>query len=90
MMDSGFKFDAATQTFLPDFSEISLYCENQKVGSCVIDLVQYIDQKPKIEKVVIASEEAMHNALDHKVLIGDQNRYPGAFLTFKIKVEPIF
>ena len=47
-------------------------------------------QKPKIEKVVIASEEAMHNALDHKVLIGDQNRYPGAFLTFKIKVEPIF
>ncbi len=52
--------------------------------------MQYIDQKPKVEKVVIASEEAMHNALDHKVLIGDQNKYPGAFLTFKIKVEPIF
>ena len=72
-MDSSFKFDGATQTFLPDFSEISLFCEGQKVGSCTINLVQYIDRKPVVEKVVIASEHATHNALDHKVLIGDQN-----------------
>ena len=38
-MSSGFKFDVATQTFLPDISEITLFCENKKVGSCAIDLV---------------------------------------------------
>ena len=27
-MSSGFKYDSATQTYLPDISEITLYCEN--------------------------------------------------------------
>ena len=85
-MSSGFKFDTATQTFLPDISELTLFCENQKVGTCAIDLVQYIDRQAKVEKVVIASENATHNALAHKVLIGNQERYPGAFVTFRIKV----
>jgi len=62
-MSSGFKYDTATQTFLPDMSEITLFCENQKVGTCVIDLVQYIDRHAKIEKVVIASSNAAHDAL---------------------------
>ena len=70
-MNSAFKYDVSTETFLPDISEISLYCENRKVGSCVIDLVQYIDATSKIEKVVIANKHATHNALDHKVLLGD-------------------
>ena len=70
-MTSGFKYDVSTETFLPDISEISLFCEGRKVGSCAIDLVAYIDLEPKVEKVVIASEQATHNALSHKVLIGD-------------------
>ena len=55
-MSSGFKYDTYTQTFLPDISEIALFCENQKVGACAIDLVQYIDRQSKLEKVVITSE----------------------------------
>ena len=86
-MGSSFKFDSATQTFLPDISEISLYCENQLVGTCAIDLVSYIDKQAKLEKVFIASEKAAHNAFDMKVLIGDQDRYPGSFITFKIQVS---
>ena len=86
-MTSGFKFDVSTQTFLPDISEITLFCEGRKVGSCNVDLVAYIDVEPKVEKVYVASENSLHDALTHKVLIGDQNTYPGAFVTFKIKVE---
>ena len=70
-MNSSFKYNTATQTFLPDISEITLFCENQKVGTCAIDLVQYIDVTPVVEKVVIASEQAVSNAFNHKVLVGD-------------------
>lgn len=42
-MKSGFKFDLHTQTFLPDISEVTLYCENKKVGNFIVDLAQYID-----------------------------------------------
>ena len=38
-MNSSFKYNTTTQTFLPDISEITLFCENQKVGTCAIDLV---------------------------------------------------
>ena len=86
-MSSSFKYDSHTQTFLPDISEISLYCENQLVGTCAVDLVSYIDKQCKLEKVFITSSQAMHNAYDHKVLIGDQDRYPGAYVTFKIQVQ---
>lgn len=86
-MSSSFRFDGHTQTFLPDISEISLFCENQLVGTCAIDLVSYIDKQSKLEKVFIASSQAMHNPYDHKVLIGDHNKYPGAYMTFKISVQ---
>ena len=43
-MNSGFRYDGYTQTFLPDISELTLYCENQKVGTCSIDLASYIDR----------------------------------------------
>ena len=63
-MMSGLRYDTSTQTFLPDISELTLFCENRKVGTCTVDLVQYIDARtPTVEKVVITSEEAAHNAL---------------------------
>lgn len=52
-MKSGFKFDLTTQTFLPDISEITLFCENKKVGTFVIDLAQYIDLPSRVEKAII-------------------------------------
>ena len=70
-MSSGFKFDTSTETYLPDISTLTLFCGQDKVGSVSINLTQYIGCKAKLEKVVIASEEAVHDALDHKVLIGD-------------------
>jgi len=44
-MSSGFKFDVATQTYLPDISELTLYCEGKKVGTCTVDLATYIDKR---------------------------------------------
>ena len=72
-MKSGFRFDASTQTFVPDISQITLFCENQKVGSCEIDLVPYIDKQVKIEKAMIAGTgsfcESEHS--QKRALIGD-------------------
>ena len=70
-MKSAFKFEVSTQTFHPDISEISLYCENHLVGSCILDLVQYIDAVPKIEKIFIGDKNTILNGLDHKILLGD-------------------
>lgn len=90
-MVSGLRFDTGTQTFLPDISEITLLCEEKRVGQCAIDFANYIDVTPKIEKAVIGSSRSATDAsLGHKVLIGDSKAYPGAFVTFKIKVEPTF
>ena len=88
-MSSGFKFDTSTQTFLPDISELTLFCENQKVGACSVDFVHYIDKQPKIEKAVIAQDALRGNLGKKLLLVGDDARYPGAFITFRIKVETI-
>lgn len=53
-MGSNFKFDNSTSTYLPDMSELTLYCEGNKVGTCMLNLVSYIDRKPAVEKVTIA------------------------------------
>ena len=52
-MSSGFKFDAVTQTYLPDISELTLYCEGKKVGTCTVDLASYIDKKAEQEKAMM-------------------------------------
>jgi hypothetical protein len=86
-MNSGFKFDTATQTYLPDISEVTLFCENKKVGTCIIDLAQYIDEPTKVEKAIMSGSEDPNSPVKHKVLNGDSSQYPGAFFTFKFKVS---
>ena len=88
MMSSGFKFDVSTQTFLPDISELTLFCEGQKVGTCTVDLAGYIDQKPEVEKVIIkpADDAGSHHALGNHALYGDTEKFPGAFMKFRIGV----
>ncbi len=70
-MKSGFKFNTATQTFLPDISEVTLYCEKKKVGTCVIDLAQYIDVPSRVEKALMSGSEDPNDPVKHKVLVGD-------------------
>lgn len=70
-MGSNFKYDNSTGTYLPDMSELTLFCEGKKVGTCMLDLVSYIDRKPVVEKVSIASNEALSNTDNLKVLAGD-------------------
>ena len=86
-MSSGFKYDVSTQTFLPDISELTLYCEGKKVGTCTVDLATYIDKHASFEKVLIMAAEAGHNALAQKALYGDVVQFPGAFMKFRISVQ---
>ena len=89
-MSSGFKFDVSTQTFLPDISELTLFCEGQKVGTCTVDLAAYIDQQASFEKVIMAPAETDgHNVLANHALYGDAERFPGAFMKFRISVQSI-
>ena len=93
-MSSGFKYDVGTDTFLPDISELSLFCGTDKVGTCVIDLVEYIDKKPAVEKIVwynpadMEKQSTMSYA-NRKLLMGEPNGplFPGAYITFKIQVQ---
>ena len=88
MMNSGFKYDATTSTYLPDISELTLFCEGQKVGTCTVDLASYIDKKAVSEKAIMSEGDIMH--LTGRHLIGNHTQFPGAFLKFRIIVtQPV-
>ena len=86
-MNSGFRFENKIQQWLPEKSSLTLYCEGKEVGELHFDLSSYIGQKSKIEKLVLKSKDAVTS--EERALIGDAATYPGAYLTFKIKVEPL-
>ena len=65
---------------------MTLFCEGQKVGTVKFDLISYIGKKSQLEKIYITSEST---GPEEKALVGDSNTYPGAYVTFKIKVEPL-
>ena len=86
-MNSGFKYDVSTNTFLPDISELTLFCEGKKVGTCTVDLASYIDKQASVETVYMSEVGSNHNALTQKALYGDHVNFPGSFLKFRINVQ---
>ena len=82
-MISGFKYDNKINQWLADYSTLTLFCEGKIVGTIKVDLISYIGQKSKVEKAVITGKNT-----EGKGFIGDHDTYPGAYLTFKIKVTP--
>jgi hypothetical protein len=67
---------------------MTLYCNEEKVGTFEFDLASYIGKKVIDEKVKIGFRVKGASLDGPSVLEGDLARWKHAFLIFRIKVDP--
>ena len=73
-------------TYKPDENKLELYCAGAIVGTCYFDMSKYVNKTPTPEKAMIVAENSASPGI---VLKGNAEQYPGAFIEFKITVEPV-
>ena len=86
-MNTSLNYDISADLWMPDISILSFLCNSDKVGEFEIDLSNYISKEPCTQTVKFLDkpEEQKH---DVKELVGDEKRFPGAYFTIKVIVEP--
>ena len=89
---SKFNFDKSKNSYQQVPSALTLMCNDVKVGVFEFDLSSYIGKKSTDERVNIGMRSpSQSNVLDGnapKILEGDITKWPGAFIVFRIKVDP--
>ena len=85
--DAGLKYVEQSDTWLADINELTLICDDEKVGTCSFDIAPFIDQGTQSFKAEIQPEHYEVQTYNEVVLKGDCAAYPGAYLEFRVKVE---
>ena len=70
---------------MPDFNTLTLFCDGKLVGVCKFDLGCYIGiNTPVLETAHIKPANYELKDEYERVLRGDVDQFPGAFIEFKI------
>ena len=86
-MTAGFKKQPGSFTaWQKDETQLVLYCADQIVGTCHVNIEKYIDKAPVVERAVITA--SADQPVGGLALRGDASRYPEAFMEFRITVTP--
>lgn len=70
----------------PDINMLKLCCSNKVIGVCTFNMSHYINKAPYNEKAYIKSESYQEQSEEERVLKGNAEQYPGAYIEFRLKV----
>ena len=71
-------------TWQPDDNKLELYCAGEVVGTCYFDMAKYEGKTPVVETAMIVPADSTDAGT---VLKGHADRYPGAFIEFRVTVK---
>jgi hypothetical protein len=80
--------NAEDDSWKPDMNQLILYCGDNVVGVCEFDLSSNIGTAPDYYFVMLVGNEYQVSDPSERVLKGDAETYPGAFIEFAVTCLP--
>ena len=72
--------------FVEDINLLKFKCGRDLVGICEFNISTYIGKRPVVQKAMIEGEFYQLGDEHERKLIGNDEKYPGAYLEFRIAV----